>query len=119
MATTFSVTLTEAVSKGCAVAYDGTVAQDPAADTFAGIAITDGGIGDVIGVYNGGSEIYCIGGGTVAAAGIPVTFGTDGKIVSGIGVAEGGQLIGICQSAVAADEPCRVRLDSFLAPAAP
>ena len=116
MATNFTITLTEAVAKGCAVAYDGTVAQNPAADTFAGIAMSAGAIGDVIAVYNGGSEIYAIGGGTVAAAGIPVTFSTDGKIVTAVGVATGTQVIGVSKGAIAADTPCRILLDIFLAP---
>ena len=115
MATNFTITLTEAVAKGCAVAYNGTVAQDPTADTFAGIAVTAGAIGDVIAVYNGGSEIYAIGGGTVAAAGIPVTFSTDGKIVTAVGVATGAQVIGFAQGVIAADVPCRIRLDGFVA----
>jgi len=114
MATNFTITLTEAVAKGCAVAYDGTVAQDPSADTFAGIAATAGAIGDVIAVYNGGSEIYAIAGGE-AVAGLPVTFSTDGKIVTAVGASTGAQVIGFAQGAMAPDTPCRIRLDGFVA----
>jgi hypothetical protein len=115
---TFSVQLAQATDKGVAVQYDGTLAEDPTADTFAGITLGSGASGDYVAVAPAGSEVYAIAGAAIAAAGVPVEFGTDGKLVTSA-LTNGRMVVGFTQESASGDgEEIRVLVSPFATPSA-
>jgi hypothetical protein len=113
---TISVQLAQATGKGIAVSFDGSLAEDPTADAYAGVTLEAGETGDYVGCVAIGEEVLCKAAGTISV-GQALGFTTDGEVEAST-VANAGVYIGTCSEAASAGDMFRARLAPFHTPAA-
>lgn len=114
---TFSVQLAQATGKGIAVQHDGSLAEDPTADGFAGITLEAGASGDYVAVCPAGSEVEVLASAAIAA-GAAIEFTTDGEAVTSA-LTNGRVVYGYAQEAASGDgDYIRAYVGPFSTPSA-